>query len=206
MILNWDNRCSLCVSAQWHLETLALSSLSSSSAPPSPLVLRLRCHSNPRARSQKNRLGHVRAHTNFHLAVCSRDSSDSRIYQQITRFIIFLLFQHHLPSSSLHLHPSALSLRACVPAGSDSSSSHLVLGKLGYANNISAQNISATRSSDGGKPWPSYSTEAPAYLYNPWPCCHPPGGVCDSERQQETCRQGPSEKETGYVRARQCIG
>lgn len=31
------------------------------------------------------------------------------------------------------------------------------------------------------KQWPSYSTAAPAFLYNPWPCCCPPIGVCDSE-------------------------
>lgn len=33
--------------------------------------------------------------------------------------------------------------------------------------------------------WPSYSTAAPAYLHNPWPCCYPPVGVCDSDRKRE---------------------
>ncbi|KAA8586138.1 hypothetical protein FQN60_007707, partial [Etheostoma spectabile] len=60
--------------------------------------------------------------------------------------------------------------------GSAFSSNQLVLGKLGYANNISAQNISTTSSPGGEKPWPSYGTAAPAYLHNPRPCCYPPVG------------------------------
>lgn len=121
-----------------------------------------------------------------------------------------VVFTKTLSSPFLPLLPAfwcALSLRVCVPAGSDSSSSHLVLGKLGYANNISAQNISTTSSSGGEEQWPSYSTADPAYLHNPWPCCYPPVGACDSERKRKkTCRHGVSEKETAYVRMRLCIG
>lgn len=55
--------------------------------------------------------------------------------------------------STLH----ALSLKARVPVGRTSSCSHLVMGKLGYTNNISAQNISP-RSVE--KQWPSYGEAA----------------------------------------------
>lgn len=128
----------------------------------------------------------VDTHANFQLVVSSSDFSASNNPPPTPSCFLLSCF--------------ALSLRVCVPAGSDSSSSHLVLGKLGYANNISAQNISTTSSSSGGeKQWPSYSTAAPAYLHNPWPCCYPPVGVCDGKRKRERDTQTWSEWERDWL-------
>ena len=90
-----------------------------------------------------------------------------------------------------------VSVCVCLSAGSNSSSSHLVLGKLGYANNIfSPEYLNDQLSLRGGeKQWPSYGTAAPAYLHNPWPCCYPPVGVCDSEGERERHADAESERE-----------
>lgn len=140
----------VCVWAQWHSKTFTLAS------PCSPLSLSptLRFGSQallpqqPESAHTKEKVGlvpvwvtlvrGVDTHTNFQLVVSSSDLSAGNN-------------ESHLPSvlqaSCFLLSCFALSLRACVPAGSDSSSSHLVLGKLGYANNISANNISTSSNS-----------------------------------------------------------
>lgn len=118
-------------------------------------VLRLCCYSNPRACTQKKRLAQrpeIGSLPVLHTCDCPGIVSPERSVQLITSSS-YLSNNTPPPPSTVH----ALSLKARVPVGRTSSCSHLVMGKLGHTNNISAQNISP-RSVE--KRWPSYGEAA----------------------------------------------